>query len=422
VCLLLLVGAMAKSAQFGFHVWLPDAMEGPTPVSALLHSATMVTAGVFLLIRLNPLFEASELVCSVIVGVGVLTALLAGSVALAQTDLKRVIAYSTCSQLGFMFIAIGVSAYGLAFFHLITHAFFKSLLFLGAGIVITKSNHVQDITRMGGMRRQLPITHGVMLLGTLALVGMPLFSGAVSKDLILEAAWAYPGQQGLGALAYYGGLVAVALTALYAWRLMILVFYGPTRTAQDIKAAPRERTDLWKMWLPTLPLAVAALGLGALLKPWFVGEGALWQGVMSFGDLALRLERVHQAPWVSLLVVAVVILSTLTAFAAFWWRAFNDQWLHSKMGRVLFAQAFFNERYHKVFVQPVLAVGRWLSWSDQAVIDHWGPEGVGRGVKRFSGWICRLQSGYLYRYALWMILGMLGILAIPLIWMMRGGG
>jgi NADH-quinone oxidoreductase subunit L len=396
--LFVVLGGMTKSAQIGFHVWLPDAMEGPTPVSALLHSATMVTAGAFLLIRLNPLLQHFPELHTLIVIVGVLTSLLAGSVAIAQTNLKRIIAYSTCSQLGFMFIAIGISAYGLALFHLITHAFFKSLLFLGAGIVSEKCDHEQDITKMGGLWRRLPITHLLMLLGVLALVGAPLFSGSISKDLILEASWAYPVHAWLGWFAYGGGIVAVALTGIYAWRLMILVFYGRDEGADKGPSEP----DLWAMWVPMVPLAVGALALGSILKPWFIGKGTLWQGVINFDDLSERLASAHQVPWVVWAIMVVVGCAAVIAFVVFGWLRLNGAWMQTKLGRFLYGQAFFNELYQRLFVRPLF----WVSGAvDDNVIDLFGPGMLVRLVKRLNRCVCWLQSGYVYRYALFMVLG-----------------
>tara|TARA_B000000565_G_C23782645_1_gene376620 strand:+ start:8432 stop:10402 length:1971 start_codon:yes stop_codon:yes gene_type:complete len=409
---LIILGAMTKSAQIGFHVWLPDAMEGPTPVSALLHSATMVTAGAFLLIRLNPLLQHFPELHAMIVVVGVLTALLAGAIAIAQTNLKPVIAYSTCSQLGFMFIAIGVSAYGLALFHLITHAFFKSLLFLGAGVVSEKCDHEQDITKMGGLWRRLPITHILMLLGVLALVGAPLFSGAISKDLILEAAWAYPGHAWMGWFAYGGGLIAVALTGIYAWRLMILVFYGGGERPDKGPSEP----DLWAMWVPMVPLAVGALALGSILKPWFVGSGEMWLWEINFGDLSERLARAHQVPCVTWAIMAMVGCTTVVTFVMFGWLRLNEAWLRTKLGRFLHNQAFFNEMYQRLFVWPLSEVSGVCGAADDTVIDQGGPGMVVRFVKRLNKCVCWLQSGYVYRYALFMVLGGLVMVTASLFW------
>ena len=410
--LFMVLGAMTKSAQIGFHVWLPDAMEGPTPVSALLHSATMVTAGAFLLIRLNPLLQHFPELHTMIVVVGVLTALLAGAVAIAQTNLKRVIAYSTCSQLGFMFIAIGISAYGLALFHLITHAFFKSLLFLGAGVVSEKCDHEQDITKMGGLWRRLPITHILMLLGVMALVGAPMFSGSISKDLILEAAWAYPGHAWLGWFAYGGGLIAVALTGVYAWRLMILVFYGRNENAGKGSSEP----DLWAMWVPMVPLAVGALALGSILKPWFIGEGKLWLWEINFGDLSARLASAHQVSWVTWAITIVVGSATVFAFVIFGWLRLNPSWMQTKLGRFLHGQAFFNELYQRLFVRPLFWVSDVCGAADDAVIDQGGPGMAVRFVKSLNRCVCWLQSGYVYRYALFMIVGGLVLVVASLFW------
>jgi NADH-quinone oxidoreductase subunit L len=280
ICILLFIGAMGKSAQLGLHTWLPDAMEGPTPVSALIHAATMVTAGVFMLCRLSPIFEYAPDALMVVTYVGAGTAFFAATVGLTQNDIKRVIAYSTCSQLGYMFFAIGVSAYSAAMFHLMTHAFFKALLFLGAGCVIHAMHHEQDMRKMGGLMKKIPITYALMLIGSLALAGIGIpgtkigFAGFHSKDIILEAAYGAHSTQGI--LAYILGTIAAFLTAFYSWRLLFMTFHGKPRADDHVMAHVHEAP--LSMTIPNALLAVGAVIAGALFYSWFVGEDmvAFW--------------------------------------------------------------------------------------------------------------------------------------------------
>jgi NADH-quinone oxidoreductase subunit L len=304
ICLLLFVGAMGKSAQLGLHVWLPDAMEGPTPVSALIHAATMVTAGVFMVVRLSPLFEYSEVALAVVTVVGASTAIFAATVACVQNDIKRVIAYSTCSQLGYMFFALGVSAYSAGMFHLITHAFFKSLLFLGAGSVIHAMSDEQDMRKMGGLYKLIPVTYIFMWIGSLALAGIWPFSGFFSKDIILEAAWA--AHSGVGQYAFWLGIAAAFLTAFYSWRLIILTFHGTPRADEKTLAHVHESPKV--MILPLTVLALGALFVGVVSVDYFVGEYAVdfWKNSIFVLNSHQALANAHHVPiWVKFLPVCI---------------------------------------------------------------------------------------------------------------------
>ncbi len=413
-CMLLFIGAMGKSAQLGLHIWLPDAMEGPTPVSALLHSATMVTAGVFLLVRLNPLFEISGDVLAFVVLVGTLTALFAGSVALAQNDIKRVIAYSTMSQLGFMFVAIGASAYALAIFHLVTHAFFKSLLFLGSGSVIHALNDEQDMKKMGGLAWKLPWTHALMLIGTLALIGVPMLSGAMSKDLILESIWAKSASSWVGYFGYYGCVLSVALTALYAWRLMTLTFYGKTRLDQNIFNAIHESPVA--MLLPLIPLALASLGLGWFVKEWFVENNSdFWGNVLTVESLLEALDRVHHTPWVHYIVLSSLILGLLIGLFVFLRKTPVSSIFPVFLRDLLKNKGYFDEGYQRFLLAPIKRFGQLLWIIDLKGIDAFGPNGVAHVVGWLGQKVRLIQSGYLYRYALIMIGGLVCMLFLAFI-------
>ncbi|SMF25142.1 NADH dehydrogenase subunit L [Tistlia consotensis] len=412
LCLLLFLGAMGKSAQLGLHTWLPDAMEGPTPVSALIHAATMVTAGVFMVCRLSPIFEYAPDALTVVTIVGASTAFFAATVGLTQNDIKRVIAYSTCSQLGYMFFAAGVSAYGAAMFHLMTHAFFKALLFLGAGAVIHAMHHEQDMRKMGGLWRKIPVTYTLMWIGSLALCGFGIpgldigFAGFYSKDMIIEAAFA--AHSGVGDYAYWLGVIAAFMTAFYSFRLLFMTFHGKTRadhhTFDHAHEAPK--VMIW----PLFVLATGAVLAGAVFYGLFVGEGqlAFWNGaVFSRSDV---LEAAHHIPeWAKVLPMVM----TLAGIGLAWLMYVRSPELAPKAAAAFrplylfsFRKWYFDELYDRIFVQPALYLGRgfWTT-GDGAVIDGLGPDGVAAATRDIAQRASRLQSGYLYHYAFAMLIG-----------------
>ena len=408
ICLLLFVGAMGKSAQLGLHTWLPDAMEGPTPVSALIHAATMVTAGVFMVCRLSPMFEYAPTALAVVCFVGASTAFFAATVGLVQTDIKRVIAYSTISQLGYMFFAAGVSAYSAAMFHLITHAFFKALLFLSAGSVIHAMSGEQDMRKMGGLRKMIPVTYGLMWIGSLALAGVPPFAGFFSKDIILEAAHAAP--SAVGAYAFVLGSLAALLTAFYSWRLLFLTFHGAPRADRHTMEHVHESPQI--MLVPLYVLAAGAIASGFLLDTDFVGEGRanFWREsifVLSGHD---TIEIAHHAPlWVKATPVVVALIGIAGAYLAY---------IVSPQMPARAAEAFrsiyvflrnnwyFDELYDRLFVRPAFRIGRGL-WKggDGAIIDGLGPDGIAATTVGLAKRAGRLQTGYVYHYAFAMLIG-----------------
>ena len=408
VCLLLFVGAMGKSAQLPLHTWLPDAMEGPTPVSALIHAATMVTAGVFLVCRMSPVFEYAPAALDVVVFVGATTAFFAATVALTQNDIKRVIAYSTCSQLGYMFFAAGVGAYGAAMFHLMTHAFFKALLFLGAGSVIHAMSDEQDMRRMGGIWREIPLTYALMWIGSLALAGVPFFAGYYSKDMILESAWA--AQSGLGRFAFVFGLIAALMTAFYSWRLIIMTFHGRPRADEAVMAHVHESPKV--MIVPLLVLAAGAIFSGYIGYGHFVGDNlsAFWgNSLLMLGDPNI-IERAHHVPgWVKLSPIVMGAAGILLAYLLYmvWprlpgWIAthFRELYLFS------FNKWYFDELYDRIFVRPAKRLG-WGLWKggDGDLIDGVGPDGLAAVTRNLARRAVRLQSGYVYHYAFAMLIG-----------------
>lgn len=430
LCLLLFVGAMGKSAQFGLHTWLPDAMEGPTPVSALIHAATMVTAGVFMVCRLSPMFETSEVTMIVVTFFGLLTAFFAATVGTAQMDIKRVIAYSTCSQLGYMFVAAGLGAYGIAMFHLFTHAFFKALLFLGAGSVIHAMHHEQDMQHYGALRKEIPFTFWTMMIGTLAITGVGVvwlhagFSGFHSKDAIIEAAFA--SESSLGGIAFFTLMFAALLTSFYSWRLIFMTFFGKARwgTSKRVQHAVHDHGDRdpgdgmggynphesgWAMLIPLLALSVGAGFAGYVFTHEFVDSEAFWAGSVAYdGHL---IHALHEVPmWVKLASTVVMLIGLAIAWLAYirhtdWPERFVGQFrvLHA----FLFNKWFIDELYRLIFVKPAFAIGRFF-WKrgDKGFIDRFGPDGVSALVVRGSGIACRFQSGYLYTYALVMLIGL----------------
>ena len=408
ICLLLFLGAMGKSAQLGLHTWLPDAMEGPTPVSALIHAATMVTAGVFMVARCSPLFEYAPIALGVVAVVGASTAFFAATIALVQNDIKRVIAYSTCSQLGYMFFAAGVSAYPAAIFHLFTHAFFKALLFLGAGAVIHAVAAEQDMRKMGGLWRTLKATYVLMWIGSLALAGVPIFAGYYSKDVILESSWA--AGAGVGHYAFYLGVAAAVMTAFYSWRLIIMTFHGEPRASPEIMAHAHEAPPV--MLIPLIGLAIGAALSGALFAGPLVGEH--WREFWGDSILVLSthdaLDGAHNvALWVKWLPVAAALVGILLAYQLYVRRTDLPGALarmHEPLYRFLLEKWYFDEIYDLVFVRVAKWLGRllWLG-GDGRVIDGFGPDGIAATVLRLARRATLLQTGYLYHYAFVMLMG-----------------
>ena len=441
LCLLLFIGAMGKSAQLGLHTWLPDAMEGPTPVSALIHAATMVTAGVFMVCRLSPMFETSEVALGVVTFVGAATCLFAATVATTQWDIKRVIAYSTCSQLGYMFFAAGVGAYGAAMFHLFTHAFFKALLFLGAGSVIHAMHHEQDMRYYGALRKHIPLTYWAMMMGTLAITGVGIygvfgFAGFYSKDGILEAAYASGGS---GVVVFWTGIFVALLTSFYSWRLVFLTFFGKPRwdASEHIQhavhgdhhgdahhAAPSDGTagyhpheSPWSMLVPLAVLSIGAVFAGFLFyKPFIYAEEGLafWANSLSFDAELMHLA--HEVPlWVKWTPFAVMVIGLGIAWYAYVRKPdfpakFVEQFgvLHN----FLYRKWYFDELYDLLFVKPSFAIGRFF-WKrgDEQTIDRFGPDGAATMVRGGTRLAVKLQSGYVYGYAFVMLLGLVGILS-----------
>ncbi|MBS3961763.1 MAG: NADH-quinone oxidoreductase subunit L [Sandarakinorhabdus sp.] len=446
LALLLFVGAMGKSAQVPLHTWLPDAMEGPTPVSALIHAATMVTAGVFLVCRMSPLFEASVTASTVVTYVGAVTALFAATVATTQNDIKRVIAYSTCSQLGFMFFAAGVGAYGAAMFHLFTHAFFKALLFLGAGSVIHAMHHEQDMRFYGGLRKAIPLTFAAMVIGTVAITGLHYTSGYFSKDAVLFAAW----EQGseAGRTAFFVGIFAAVLTSFYSWRLIFLTFFQKPRWAQSEHVqhalhhaheddapgqddrhaeahAPSKKADgaggyhphesPVSMLAPLALLGFGALFAGAIFSAMFVGgDTAFWAGTLVHDPAFF--ERLHDVPG---LVYWAPAMAMAIGFATAWQvyirkpgssDRFKARFHH--LHAFLVNKWYFDELYHLIFVRPALWLGRFF-WKrvDQGTIDRFGPDGLSAMVSSGAAVARRFQSGLVYSYALVMLIGVVAFIA-----------
>ncbi len=421
VCLLLFMGAMGKSAQFLLHTWLPDAMEGPTPVSALIHAATMVTAGVFMVARLSPLFELSHTALTVVTFFGATTAFFAATVGLVQNDIKRVIAYSTCSQLGYMFVALGVGAYSVGIFHLFTHAFFKALLFLGAGSVIHAVSDEQDMRRMGGLRKHIPITYWTMLIGTLALTGFPLTAGYFSKDAIIESA--FVGHNSFALYGFWLTVIAAALTSFYSWRLTFMTFHGKPRAPVDVMKHVHESPPV--MTVPLFVLSVGALLAGLIFAGAFIGEGyeEFWKGALFTGAENHVLHDMHGVPlWVKLSPLVMMIGGFVVAWL-FYIRSpelparFAER--HQGLYQFLLNKWYFDELYDFLFVRPAFWLARQL-WKkgDGAVIDGLGPDGVAARVQNVTSWVVRLQTGYVYHYAFAMLIGVAALVT----WSMFSGG
>jgi NADH-quinone oxidoreductase subunit L len=450
-CLLLFMGAMGKSAQFLLHTWLPDAMEGPTPVSALIHAATMVTAGVFMVARLSPLFEYAPGAQTAVIAVGATTAFFAATVGLVQNDIKRVIAYSTCSQLGYMFVGLGVGAYATGIFHLFTHAFFKALLFLGAGSVIHAMHHEQDMRNMGGLAPYIRFTTIVMAIGTMALIGFPGFAGYFSKDAIIEAAYAShrPG----ASYAFLCTVIAALMTSFYSWRLFFLTFYGPKRwgahaapadhegvdhNARSSDAEPASQADHEHgahgdhtphesplvMLVPLALLALGAVASGFTFKEAFIGHHAeeFWKGALFMGPDNKILEEMHHVPgWVAW---SATVMLTLGFLLAYWMYVLNPRKpaelaaQQPLLYRFLLNKWYFDELYDRIFVRPAMWLGRFL-WKqgDGRVIDGLGPDGISARVIDVTRGAVRLQTGYLYHYAFVMLIGV----ALLITWYLTTG-
>ncbi|MEE7475039.1 NADH-quinone oxidoreductase subunit L [Methylobacterium hispanicum] len=473
-CLLLFMGAMGKSAQFLLHTWLPDAMEGPTPVSALIHAATMVTAGVFMVARLSPLFELAPNALIVVTVIGGITAFFAATVGLVQNDIKRVIAYSTCSQLGYMFVALGVGAYAAGVFHLFTHAFFKALLFLGAGSVIHAMHHEQDMRNMGSLRPYIPFTTAMMAIGTLALIGFPFTAGYYSKDAIIEAAYmsTRPGHT----LAFFATVIAAFFTSFYSWRLFFMTFEGPARwvhhgahghddhhapavahsaTAHEADGAPGHHegvahddkghdiepashsavehhdhaphTPHESPLVMTIPLAVLAFGAlfaGLIFKNRFIGEGmdAFWGHALAHGPDNHIMHDIHNVPG---LVAALPFVMMLAGFVVAFWMYIRRPELPHRLAeqqpslyRFLLNKWYFDELYDRIFVRPAKGFGIFL-WKqvDGRAIDGAGPDGIAARVIDVTRGVVRFQTGYVYHYAFVMLIGVAGLIS----WYMMTG-
>jgi NADH-quinone oxidoreductase subunit L len=412
LCLLLFMGAMGKSAQFLLHTWLPDAMEGPTPVSALIHAATMVTAGVFMVARLSPMFELAPVALQVVTLVGAVTAFFAATIGLVQNDIKRVVAYSTCSQLGYMFVACGVGAYAAGIFHLFTHAFFKALLFLGSGSVIHAMHHEQDMRKMGGLARKIPFTYAMMLIGTLSLTGVGIphltgFAGFYSKDAIIEASFAGHTPNNY---AFWLLVIAAFMTAFYSWRLIFMTFHGHTRA--DHHTYDHAHESPFVMLIVLAALGVGSVAAGFAFQHFFIGEGykEFWGKALFEGEHNHILHAMHEIPawsgWAPTLAmlggfalaylyyIAVPSLPAATA------RAFRPLYLF------LLNKWYFDELYDWLFVRPAFWIGRVL-WKggDGKIIDGLGPDGVASRVLWTTGRVVRLQTGYVYHYAFAMLIG-----------------
>ena len=447
LCILLFIGAMGKSAQLGLHTWLPDAMEGPTPVSALIHAATMVTAGVFMVCRLSPMFEASPIALDIVTYVGAATCFFAATVGLTQWDIKRVIAYSTCSQLGYMFFAAGVGAYGAAMFHLFTHAFFKALLFLGAGSVIHAMHHEQDMRYYGGLRKQIPLTFWAMMAGTLAITGVGVywlhagFAGFHSKDAILEAAFA-SGKEA-GQFAFWVGVTAALMTSFYSWRLIFLTFFGKPRWAgsehiqhavhddhhghddhahghahhDDGTAGYHPHESPLSMLIPLGVLTLGAVFAGWVFSHGFLGSAEFWGGSLFYNEHLMH--AMHEVPlWVKLSATIVMLIG----LAGAWYAYIRNPEFPAKvvdqidvLYRFVYNKWYFDELYNFLFVRPAFWFGdKFWKLGDIGIIDRFGPNGAAWTVQQGTRFAQKVQSGYLYSYALVMLLG----LTAAITWMM----
>ena len=415
ICILLFIGAMGKSAQFLLHTWLPDAMEGPTPVSALIHAATMVTAGVFLVVRCSPIFEYSQIALNTICIVGMITAFFAATVALVQNDIKKIIAYSTCSQLGYMFFAAGIGAYNVAIFHLFTHAFFKALLFLGAGSVIHSLKNEQDIRKMGGIWKKLPYSWGLMIVGTLALTGFPFFSGFYSKEAIIE--FAYLKGNTLGYYVVIIGIFTALLTAIYSWRLIFKTFHG-TYENKELKIDSIHESS-YVMLLPLIVLAIGSIFVGFFFKELFIGQYAsnnFWFDSIKFLS---PLSTEHPPLWIVYFTPVIVVLSIPFAYYLFVKNKNITNWLvneNKPLYNFLINKWYFDELYNYLFVRSFKSIGIFF-WKniDLKTIDRFGPDGISNLIKKLSIKAVKFQSGHIYQYAFVMLLGFSALLTYLII-------
>ncbi len=414
VCLLLFVGAMGKSAQILLHTWLPDAMEGPTPVSALIHAATMVTAGVFLVVRCSPIYEYSPLILNFITIVGMTTAFFAATVALVQTDIKKIIAYSTCSQLGYMFFAAGVGAYNVAMFHLFTHAFFKALLFLGSGSVIHAFKDEQNINNMGGVWKKLPYTYALMIVGTLALTGFPFLSGFYSKDAIIE--FAYLRGNTVGYYAAGIGIITAFLTSIYSWRLIFKTFHGEYNN--KVISIDETHESPLVMLVPLFILSLGAVFAGFLFKGLFIGHGdyLFWAESIKFLE---PLSTEHPPLWFLLLTPSLVLLSIPIAYYSF----VKNKGLPNAIASMnkplynfLVNKWYFDELYDVLFIKSSKKLGLFLwKFCDGTIIDGFGPDGISSFIKKCSIKATKFQSGFIYQYAFVMLLGFSALLTFLIV-------
>ncbi len=439
LCILLFIGAMGKSAQLGLHTWLPDAMEGPTPVSALIHAATMVTAGVFMVCRLSPMFETAPIALGFVTFIGAATCLFAATIGTTQWDIKRVIAYSTCSQLGYMFFAAGVGAYGAAMFHLFTHAFFKALLFLGAGSVIHSMHHEQDMRYYGALRKEIPFTFWVMTAGTLAITGVGIagifgFAGFYSKDAILEVAFASGSE--VGRFAFWAGVGAALLTSFYSWRLLFLTFFGkarwiesehiqhsvhktPVEAGVDTTGGYHPHESPLSMLVPLGLLAVGAVFAGFAFHHAFIEDASFWNGAIFYNEHLIH--AMHEVPLAVKLSATIVML---LGFTIAWYGYIRNTAFPAKVAeqlgpvyRFVYRKWMFDELYDVVFVRPAFWIGRQF-WKigDVGIIDQFGPDGAAWAVAQGSSYARKIQSGYLNSYALVMLLGLVGAVS----WVIAG--
>ena len=421
IAILLFIGAMGKSAQIGLHTWLPDAMEGPTPVSALIHAATMVTAGVFLVCRMSPLLEFAPFALNVITIVGAMTAIFAATIGLTQFDIKRVIAYSTCSQLGYMFFAAGVSAYPASMFHLTTHAFFKALLFLGAGSVIHAMSDEQDMRKMGGIWKKIPVTYTLMWVGSLALAGIPFFAGYYSKDLILEAAWAASSNSGY--FAFWLGCLAAFLTAFYSWRVLLLTFHGNFNSSKEVLDHVHESPFV--MLIPLFVLALGAIFSGWYFYNDFVGYNwkEFWGNSIFISEKHKAFKLAHYVPlWVKYLPIFLAILGILCAYLFYILNPNLPKILSKKFSSIynlFYNKWYFDELYDYLFVKSFIKFGNFF-WKkgDEGTIDRFGPNGISKLVKNISSKSIIIQSGYIYHYAFAMLIG----LVVLITWLLMDYG
>ncbi len=439
LCILLFIGAMGKSAQLGLHTWLPDAMEGPTPVSALIHAATMVTAGVFMLCRLSPMFETAPTALTIVTIVGAATCFFAATIGTTQWDIKRVIAYSTCSQLGYMFFAAGVGAYGAAMFHLFTHAFFKALLFLGAGSVIHAMHHEQDMRYYGGLRKHIPFTFYAMLAGTLAITGLGVyhlgvgFAGFWSKDAILEVAYAR--HNGAGQFAFWAGAIAALLTSFYSWRLMFLTFWGkprwiesehiqhsvhktPAEAGEDTTGGYHPHESPITMLIPLGLLTIGAIAAGQVFAPSFLDSAAFWNGSIFYNEDLIH--AMHAVPyWVKYTALIVMLIGFAGAYVAYIAKPDIPAKFVATFGALhnfVYRKWYFDELYDAIFVKPAFWLGnKFWKLGDIGTIDRFGPNGIAWAVERSSVAAKSIQSGYVYTYALIMLLGLVAAVTFVLL-------